>query len=103
MPLEPLPTHSLHLMMAGAVVMGCLVVALLFLRSWRRTRDRLFLMFALAFAVLAVQRAIVADAVGSAEDAQAHFYILRLIAFLLILAAILDKNRASTPPSPGSK
>jgi hypothetical protein len=38
------------------IVFGCLVVGLFFLRFFRRSRDRLFLFFALSFFLLAAER-----------------------------------------------
>jgi hypothetical protein len=83
---------------AGALAMGFGVAGLFFLRFWRDTRDRLFAFFALAFFVLAVNR------VGTAlypdpADRGDYLYWVRLIAFLVILLAIIDKNRSRRPPS----
>jgi hypothetical protein len=36
----------------GGIMVAALAVALFFVRSWRRTGDRFFLLFALAFALL---------------------------------------------------
>ena len=80
---------------SGAITMGFLLSALFFLRFWRRTRDRLFLLFAAAFALLAVQRAALAGFTGAQVEDTMPFYLLRLAAFVLILVAIVDKNRAS--------
>jgi hypothetical protein len=44
----------------GAIVAGCLVVGLFFLRFFRRSRDRLFLFFALSFFLLAAERFMLA-------------------------------------------
>ncbi|MDQ2670337.1 MAG: DUF5985 family protein [Gemmatimonadota bacterium] len=80
--------------MAGAIITGYAVVALLFLRFWRGTRDRLFLIFAGAFALLGVQRALLLAVPSPATgEEQTGFYLLRLMAFLLILYGIVDKNR----------
>src|SRR5688500_1685217 len=54
--LEPAMMLFLH----GATSMGCIVAALYFLRFWRDTRDRLFVLFSIAFAVLAANRAALA-------------------------------------------
>ena len=51
--------------MAGAIIAGYAVAALLFLRFWRDTRDRLFATFAGAFALLSVQRALLLAVPGS--------------------------------------
>jgi hypothetical protein len=81
-------------LISGAMTMGYAVAGLFFLRFWKNTRDRLFLLFALAFWVLAGQRLALALTTRPAED-DTVFYIVRLFAFLLILAAIIDKNRSS--------
>jgi hypothetical protein len=85
---------------AGAIVMGYFVAGLFFLRYWRDTRDRLFLVFAVAFWMLGFQRALINLIDVAAED-QAIFYLLRLAAFVLILWAVVDKNvirrRARSP------
>ena len=77
---------------SGAIVMGYAVVGLFFLRFWRETRDRLFLVFSIAFFILAVQRVMLVFTRHMVESATG-LYLLRLFAFLLILGAIVDKNR----------
>jgi hypothetical protein len=79
-------------LIAGAIAMGYVVAGLFFLRFWRETRDRLFLAFAVSFALLAVQRVALA-LVGGTADAALALYALRALAFLLLIAAIVDKNR----------
>jgi hypothetical protein len=76
----------------GAVALGSLVAASFFLRFWFQTRDRLFSMFALAFAVDAVMRVFLAVAPVPNEQ-EPFFYLGRLLTFGLILFAIVDKNR----------
>jgi Family of unknown function (DUF5985) len=83
---------------SGATMAASLVIALFFLRYWRQTRDRLFLGFALGFGVFAVSRLILAF-LDEDDEGRIFVYGLRLLAFLLILAAIVDKNRAG-PPAP---
>lgn len=78
---------------SGAIVMGYAVCALFFLRFWRRTRDRLFLVFSFAFWLLAVQRLALA-LIEPVEEWRTGLYLVRFFAFLLILGAIIDKNRA---------
>jgi hypothetical protein len=80
--------------LSGAMIMGCLVAALFFLRFWKRTRDRLFAMFAAAFAMMAVNRFIL-SALAEESEMRMPVYIARLLAFVLILGAIIDKNRSS--------
>jgi uncharacterized protein DUF5985 len=80
-------------LVAGALAMGYFVAGLFFLKFWRDVRDRLFLLFAVAFGLLAVQRVALALVVEDLEAAL-PLYGLRLLAFLLIAAAIVDKNRS---------
>jgi hypothetical protein len=78
--------------LAGALAMGYFVAALYFLKFWREVRDRLFLLFAVAFGLLAVQR-VALFLVSESTDAL-PLYGLRLLAFLVIAAAVVDKNRS---------
>jgi hypothetical protein len=85
-----------HLVL-GALVMASWTTALFFLRFWRTTRDRFFAFFAVTFAVLGVNWLGLA-LVDPAGELQTYFYVLRLLAFVILLVAILDKNRRSTTP-----
>jgi low temperature requirement protein LtrA len=76
----------------GAIGMGCAVAGLFFLRFWRATRDRLFVYFAAAFWAMAVERVLFV-VLAVHEDTQHLVFLVRLAAFLLIIAAIVDKNR----------
>jgi hypothetical protein len=83
------------LFVSGVLVAAYAVAALFFLRFWGQTRDRLFAFFASAFALLAVQRA--ALAASAVLPFETHwYYVLRLLAFTLIIVAIVEKNRSST-------
>lgn len=76
---------------AGAITMGFAVAGLFFLRFWWRTRDWLFLAFCGAFWLLATSQTLLT--VGGIErEEQTGLYVLRLIAFVLILVAIVAKN-----------
>lgn len=79
--------------LSGAVTMGFLVAALFFLRFGQKTGDRFFLAFALAFVLLALNQAF-AQWIGAADERVGYTYLLRVLAFVLILGAIVDKNRA---------
>ena len=78
---------------AGAVTMGYLVASGFFVRFWRKTADRLFLAFAVAFALLALNQAL-AQWLGAADERVGYTYLLRVLGFVLILGAIVDKNVA---------
>ncbi|HVB35916.1 MAG TPA: DUF5985 family protein [Candidatus Acidoferrales bacterium] len=75
----------------GVIVTTSLTAGVFFLKFWRHTRDSLFLAFAIAFIVEGLNRAAVLFAARPNEGSPL-IYIVRLFAFLLILAAILKKN-----------
>jgi hypothetical protein len=79
---------------SGAVTLGYLIAALFFARFWKRTRDRLFVSFAVAFVLLALNQAL-AQWIGAADERVGYTYLLRVLGFALILAAIIDKNVSS--------
>jgi len=76
---------------AGALTLGWLAIGVFFLKFWRRTGDGLFLAFAVAFALVAVNQAIPV-LYGVPSEHQGYIYLLRLAAFLLIILAVLRKN-----------
>ncbi|WKB53104.1 DUF5985 family protein [Eleftheria terrae] len=78
-------------LLMGAIAMASVVASLFFLRFWRRTRDRFFLLFALAFLLDALNRVALGLALPPHEEAPLA-YLVRLLSFALILGAIVDKN-----------
>ena len=76
---------------SGAITFGYLIAGLFFLRFWVRSRDGLFLVFAIAFWLLAANQAI-AGLGGIPREELSQVYLLRLAAFCLIIAAIVRKN-----------
>jgi hypothetical protein len=80
--------------LAGTVTLAYLVAALFFLRFWNKTSDRLFLAFAFAFVLFALNQALgVLLAVYS--EPTSFIYVLRIAGFILIAMAIVDKNLSS--------
>lgn len=77
--------------LSGAVAMGYAAIGLFFLRFWLDTRDRLFATFAIAFFVLSASRILLSILQDLGEE-QILAYAIRLAAFLVFLAAIVDKN-----------
>ena len=83
--------------LSGATMLGSLCIALFFLRFYRDSGDRLFAVFALAFTVFALNRLLLM-ALDDENERRVWVYVVRLLMFVLILGAIVDKNR-STPPA----
>lgn len=78
--------------LSGAIFMVCFTIALFFFRFWQRTADRLFLAFAAAFVLLMVER-VVLVAIDTSHEFAPYVYLVRLFAFVVIIGAIIDKNR----------
>jgi hypothetical protein len=83
---------TLYDFLSGFVSCGFLVAGLFFLRFWRRSRDSLFLWFAIAFWLLGASQSVLALG-GIPVEERSSIYLIRLAAFLLILVAIVRKNR----------
>ena len=79
-------------MLWGAIATASIIVGFFFLRFWRSTHDRFFLFFAMSFWIEGLNRIVVGLVGGLREDAP-YYYIVRLVAYSLIVLAILDKNR----------
>lgn len=84
------------LLISGMLLAGYAIAALFFLKFWKQTGDRLFAWFAMAFGILVVQRIALSLAAGAGVEAPWP-YALRLLAFVFIVVAIVEKNRASGP------
>ena len=77
--------------LAGAICTLFVMVATYFLKFWRRTGDSLFIFFSIAFFLLAIERFLIALFVG--RTTVSYVYLIRLLAFCLIIAAFVRKNR----------
>ncbi|MFN7143678.1 MAG: DUF5985 family protein [Myxococcota bacterium] len=75
----------------GATAMGALCVALFFIRFWRDSHDVFHALFAASFLLLGAQRLALA-AWEHPNEAHPALYVLRLFAYMLIIAAIVGKN-----------
>lgn len=78
---------------SGALTMAYAIIALYFYKFRSRSGDRLFTLFATAFLILGSQRLVLTVAREWGEDS-VWLYGLRLLAFMIIVYAIIDKNRA---------
>ena len=77
----------------GLLAMASAAIAIFFLKFLRESRDRLFGFFAAAFAVLACDW-LVRACVIPRHESQHYMFLIRLLAFLLIIAGVADKNRS---------
>jgi hypothetical protein len=83
---------TLYDFLSGAVTLGFVLCGLHFLGFWKRTRDSLFLAFAFAFWLLGLNQALLALADIPVEE-RSWVYLLRLAAFVLLIVAVVAKNR----------
>lgn len=75
----------------GAISTASFAAGMFFLKFWRRTRDLLFLAFGVAFIVEGFDR-ISPLFLPHPNNVGVWYYVVRILAYLLILAAILKKN-----------
>lgn len=80
-------------MLNGVIAAFSAAIGLFFLRFWKQSHDRLFAAFAAAFWVLCANWVLLAF-VGPEFEARTWLYVLRLVAFGLIIWGIVDKNRS---------
>ena len=78
-------------MNSGALLFSYFIAGIHFCRFWRRTGDRLFLHFAAAFWLFALNQLATSIPVV-ANETSGYEYLLRILGFIVILAAIVDKN-----------
>ena len=82
----------INAVLAGGIAVAALAAGLFFLRFWRSTRDRFFLFFAIAFWIEGAHRLALYQWLGQ-DEGSPYYYLPRLLAYGLIIAAIVDKNR----------
>jgi hypothetical protein len=75
----------------GIIVTASLVAGGFFLKFWRRTRDPFFLAFSAAFIIEGINR-VVFLFMEEPNEGNPIIYTVRLMAFSLILVAIIRKN-----------
>ena len=78
--------------MLGFVATSSLVAAMFFFRFWYRTHDSLFIAFSIAFFFQALTSAV-SVFLSQPNGVRTWLYVGQLCTYLLILAAILRKNR----------
>lgn len=80
--------------MAGAICVMFYIVALFFWQFYRKIGDRFFLLFSISFHIFAVERCALV-LLSISDESRSFLYMVRFIAFVIILIAIIDKNRKS--------
>jgi hypothetical protein len=81
-------------LLLGAIAMANLTIGAFFLRFWKRTYDRFFLFFAVSFTLEGINRVLLGLSY-SANENEPVYYLVRFLSFVLILVAIIDKNRTN--------
>ncbi len=83
----------IKMLLLGAIAMASFTIALIFLRFWVTTRDRFFAFFAAAFAIAGAGR-VGLGLLPQVGDHAPMIYLTQLLAFLVIICGIIDKNRS---------
>ena len=86
--------ETLNTYFLGVLSTLCFVCGLFFLRYWRLASDRFFLFFTIAFLSLGLNWALLIG--RHPRDEYSVLLPAQTVAFLLIVAAIVDKNRRSS-------
>jgi hypothetical protein len=77
--------------LSGLITMGYLACGLFFAKFWWRSRDLLFLAFAVAFWLMAADSTLLAM-LPPQDQRRVWVYLLRVPGYLLIVLAIVRKN-----------
>jgi uncharacterized membrane protein HdeD (DUF308 family) len=77
--------------LVGVIATSSVMAGVFFLKFWKRTRDFLFLAFAIAFIIEGLDRAC-AMMVARPNEGSPWIYLVHLLASGLLLFAILKKN-----------
>ena len=86
----------------GVIVTAAATAGAFFMRFWLKTRDPLFLAFSASFLIEAANR-IRFLWLDNPNEGAAGIYLVRLVSYLLILVAIVNKNRARRAPRDASR
>lgn len=90
-------TYTIFL--AGVTMATFLASGLFFLKLWKAADDRFFAFFAIACALLSVERVVALFVQGVLDtstspppESSSWIYLIRLLAFAMIVVAIVSKN-----------
>lgn len=91
--------------LAGVTMATFAASGLFFLKLWKASRDRFFLFFSIACGFLSLERFLALFIGGAfsplrseASEFTIWIYLIRLLAFMMILFAIIEKNRKKKIP-----
>jgi type IV secretory pathway component VirB8 len=88
--------HDVITFLQAVCATGAWACGVFFLRFWRQSGDALFAFFGCAFWLLAASWTLLA-LLAPLEETRPYVYGLRLIAFGLMIAGMVLKNRESAP------
>lgn len=77
--------------LVGVIFTASLTASLFFLKFWKRTHNLLFMAFSFAFLMEACNRLSLLFN-STPNESSPWYYITRMVAFLIIIAAILKNN-----------
>ncbi len=80
----------------GVIAAGYLIAGVFFLRFWSKTRESLLLIFACAFCLLAISQTLL-GLLDLDREEQSWIYLIRLLAFSLIIIGIASVNMRRKP------
>jgi hypothetical protein len=78
-------------MLGGALLLSYLMAGTYFFKFWKRTGDRLFIHFAVAFWLFVLNQ-LATSIPDVAKETDGYEYLLRVIGFIVIIVGIVDKN-----------
>jgi hypothetical protein len=91
-------TEAVLQFLYGGLTTLCILVGFFFLRFWHTQRDPFFLWFMVAFWSIGASWGVHLI-YATSEETGANVYVFRLVAFVLIIVAIVDKNRRAASRS----
>lgn len=83
---------NMYELLSGAIMMACFSAGIFFFKFWRKTHDKLFMLFGAAFFILSFERMLLGY-LGNQLEPSPKIYLIRLSAFIVILIAIYMKNK----------
>lgn len=82
---------NIEYFLLGVIATSSITASMFFFKFWKRTRDALFLCFGISFLIEGVNRLAILKT-AHPNEASPWIYVVRLAAYLIILAGILRKN-----------